>query len=82
MVLGFYEKYKTNSRCIKTKNIPYYFIDHAYLYHRKHSMFEQYGDTRNCIFRVCKNNYVINKITDTNDQRYLELKGKFLQMMS
>ena len=59
------------------KNIPYYFIDHAYLYHQRHSMFEKYGDTRNCIFRVCKNNYVINKITDTNDQRYLELKAKF-----
>ena len=31
----------------KQKNIPYYFIDHAYLYHQKHSMFEQYIDTRN-----------------------------------
>ena len=75
MVLGFYEKHKTNSRVAsKQKDIPYYFIDHAYLYHQRHSMFEKYGDTRNCIFRVCKNNYVINKITDTNDQRYLELK--------
>ena len=40
-------------------------------------MFEQYMILETNIFRVCKNNYVINKITDTNDQRYLELKGKF-----
>ena len=74
---GFMRNTKRIVEVAEQKNIPYYFIDHAYLYHQRHSMFEQYGDTRNCIFRVCKNNYVINKITDTNDQRYLELKGKF-----
>ena len=31
----------------------------------------------NCLFRVCKNNYVINKITDTNDNRLLHLKARF-----
>ena len=59
------------------KDIDWFFIDHAYLYHQRHSMFEKYGDMRNCIFRVCKNNYVINKITDTDDRRYLELKATF-----
>ena len=74
---GFMRNTKRIVEVAEQKNIPYYFIDHAYLYHQRHSMFEKYGDTRNCIFRVCKNNYVINKITDTNDQRYLELKAKF-----
>ena len=74
---GFMRNTKRIVEVAKQKDIPYYFIDHDYLYHQRHSMFEKYGDTRNCLFRVCKNNYVINKITDTNDQRYLELKAKF-----
>ena len=40
-------------------------------------MFEKYGDMNNCLFRVCKNNYVIDKITDTNDNRLLHLKARF-----
>ena len=31
----------------------------------------------NCIYRVVKNNYVINKITDTNETRYLDLKQRY-----
>ena len=74
---GFMRNTKRIVEVAEQKKIDWFFIDHAYLYHQRHSMFEKYGDTRNCIFRVCKNNYVINKITDTNDQRYLELKSKF-----
>ncbi len=59
------------------KDIDWFFIDHAYLYHQRHSAFEKYGDLHNCLYRVCKNNYVINKITDTNDQKLLDLKSKF-----
>ena len=40
-------------------------------------MFEKYGDMDNCLFRVVKNNYVIDKITDTNDNRLLHLKARF-----
>ena len=74
---GFMRNTKRIVEVAEQKKVPYYFIDHAYLYHQRHSMFEKYGDFRNSIFRVCKNNYVIEKITDTNDTRYLELKAKF-----
>ena len=74
---GFMRNTKRIVEVAEQKNIPFYFIDHAYLYHQRHSMFTKYGDTRNCLFRVCKNNYVINKITDTDDHRLLDLKAKF-----
>ena len=74
---GFMRNTKRIVEVAEQKKIDWFFIDHAYLYHQRHSMFEKYGDMRNCLFRVCKNNYVINKITDTNDQRYLELKANF-----
>jgi hypothetical protein len=74
---GFMRNTKRIVEVAEQKKIDWFFIDHAYLYHQRHSMFEKYGDFRNCLFRVCKNNYVINKITDTNDHRYLELKARF-----
>ena len=74
---GFMRNTKRIVEVAEQKKIDWFFIDHAYLYHQRHSMFEKYGDYRNCLFRVCKNNYVINKITDTNDHRYLELKARF-----
>ena len=74
---GFMRNTKRIVEVAEQKDIPYFFIDHAYLYHQRHSMFEKYGDMRNCLFRVCKNNYVINKITDTDDHRLLDLKAKF-----
>ena len=74
---GFMRNTKRIVEVAEQKGIDWFFIDHAYLYHQRHSMFEKYGDYHNSIFRVCKNNYVIEKITDTNDTRYLELKAKF-----
>ena len=74
---GFMRNTKRIVEVAEQKKIDWFFIDHAYLYHQRHSMFEKYGDMRNCLFRVCKNNYVINKITDTNDHRLLDLKAKF-----
>ena len=74
---GFMRNTKRIVEVAEEKKIDWFFIDHVYLYHQRHSMFEKYGDFRNCLFRVCKNNYVINKITDTNDHRYLELKARF-----
>ena len=74
---GFMRNTKRIVEVAEQKKIDWFFIDHAYLYHQRHSMFEKYGDIRNCLFRVCKNNYVINKITDTNDHRLLDLKAKF-----
>ena len=74
---GFMRNTKRIVEVAKQKNIDWFFIDHAYLYHQRHSLFQKYGDMRNCIFRVSKNNYVINKITDTSDTRYLELKARF-----
>ena len=74
---GFMRNTKRIVERAAVKNIPWYFIDHAYLYHQRHSMFEKYGDLNNSLFRVVKNNYVINKITDTCDRRLNELKAKF-----
>ena len=74
---GFMRNTKRIVEVAEQKGIDWFFIDHAYLYHQRHSMFEKYGDYHNSIFRVCKNNYVIEKITDTNDHRYLDLKAKF-----
>ena len=74
---GFMRNTKRIVEVAATKNIDFFFIDHAYLYHQRHSLFMKYGDMNNCLFRVVKNNYVINKITDTNDNRLNELKTKF-----
>ena len=74
---GFMRNTKRIVERAAVKDIPWYFIDHAYLYHQRHSMFTKYGNIDNCLFRVVKNNYVINKITDTCDRRLNELKAKF-----
>ena len=74
---GFMRNTKRIVEVAEQKKIDWFFIDHAYLYHQRHSMFKKHGDTGNCLFRVCKNNYVIEKITDTKDNRLNELKVKF-----
>ena len=74
---GFMRNTKRIVEVAEKKKIDFFFIDHAYLYHQRHSMFEKYGDMNNCLFRVVKNNYVIDKITDTNDNRLLHLKARF-----
>lgn len=74
---GFMRNTKRIVEIAEKHNIDWFFIDHAYLYHQRHSMFEKYGDMNNCLFRVVKNNYVIDKITDTNDNRLLHLKARF-----
>jgi len=74
---GFMRNTKKIVDVSKQKDIPFFFVDHAYLYHRKHSAYRRLGDMENCIYRVVKNNYVINKITDTNETRYLDLKQRY-----
>ena len=74
---GFMRNSKRIYEVSKQKDIPFYFSDHAYMYHIKHSYFLKNGNHSDPWYRVVKNGFVIDKITDTNDKRYLELKATY-----
>ena len=74
---GFMRNAKRIVEVSKQKDIPFYFVDHAYMYHVKHSYFLQHGNHSDPYYRVVKNGYVIDKITDTKDKRLLQLKARF-----
>jgi len=76
---GFMRNTKRIVEVSKQKNIPFFFVDHAYLYHVKHSAFRKLGDISNPIFRVVKNNYVINKITDSSNKRLEDLRNRYTE---
>ena len=76
---GFMRNTKKIADTSKQKDIPFFFVDHAYLYHIKHSAFRKLGDVSNPMVRVVKNNYVINKITDTNNKRLEDLKNRYTE---
>ena len=74
---GFMRNSKRIYEVAKQKDIPFYFVDHAYMYHIKHSFFKKHGNHADSYYRVVRNGFVIDKITDTKDKRYLQLKAKF-----
>ena len=58
------------------KKKDFYFLDHAYIYHKKHSIYQK-KLAHNPYFRMVKNEFVKTTISDTNDKRLLDMRKQF-----
>jgi hypothetical protein len=52
------------------------FLDHAYIYHKKHSIYQK-KLAHNPYFRMVKNNFVLTTINDTDDTKLLKMREQF-----
>lgn len=60
---------------IKRKK-DFYFLDHAYIYHKKHSIYQK-KLAHNPYFRIVKNEFVLTSIKNTDDTRLLNMRKQF-----
>jgi len=76
MFWGFMRGTKTiYEKALETKK-DFYFFDHAYVYHKKHSIFLE-RLAANPFFRMVKNEFVLTTIKDTDDTKLLQMRKDY-----
>jgi hypothetical protein len=76
MFWGFMRNTKSIYDMAIRRNKDFYFLDHAYIYHKKHSIYQK-KLAHNPYFRMVKNEFVLTSIKDTNDKRLLDMRKQF-----
>ncbi len=73
---GFMRSTKYLYHFAKKHNIDFYFIDHAYIYHKKHSIFRTVVNP-NFFIRMVKNGFNLTTIADTDEKKLLKMKQSY-----
>lgn len=76
MFWGFMRNTKAIYDMAIRKKKDFYFFDHAYIYHKKHSIYQK-KLAHNPYFRMVKNEFVLTTIKDTDDTKLLKMKEQF-----
>ena len=76
MFWGFMRNTKAIYDMAIRKKKDFYFLDHAYIYHSKHSIYQK-NLAHNPYFRMVKNEVVLTTIKDTDDTKLLKMREQF-----
>jgi len=76
MFWGFMRGTKSIYDMAIRRNKDFIFLDHAYIYHKKHSIYQK-KLAHNPYFRMVKNNFVLTTINDTDDTKLLKMREQF-----
>ena len=76
MFWGFMRNTKAIYDMAIRKKKDFYFLDHAYIYHKKHSIYQK-NLAHNPYFRMVKNEFVLTTIKDTDDTKLLKMREQF-----
>lgn len=76
MFWGFMRNTKSIYDMAIRRRKDFYFLDHAYVYHKKHSIYQK-NLAHNPYFRMVKNEFVLTTIKDTNDTKLLKMRKQF-----
>ena len=76
MFWGFMRGTKSVYDMAIRRSKDFYFLDHAYIYHKKHSIYQK-KLAHNPYFRMVKNEFVLTTIKNTDDTRLLDMRKQF-----